>query len=146
MVLYKSTIYILFLLGSFSFYGCTVPVEFYLRNFTENQITLKLSKRKDFEFQGLKFQNTIVEMDFGIHKTFSSTLKPFLEKEDSLYFNIAPKTTVYMEMGPNFSNLFFTNFTIIKNKKEEISLKLEDFEVKKKIRTQYYMWYDIRKL
>lgn len=130
-----------------SFSGCTVPVNFYLRNLSDDFLVIEaypmnLETNKDFS---LKYENQILDINFSLHQSMGQVLVPQQEYKTYLEYRLPPRSTCHIGFGANFNNFTFSKIILKKGNKE---LEKLNWESKTKYKTgkvffnKFYAWYD----
>lgn len=132
--------------------GCTVPVNFYLRNTATKvvEIRARYIGKKDQDI-ALKYKESLLDINYDLFKTFDKDLLPKESKNSYLTFALPPHATFFIGRGLNFDNFVFDKIIIVQGGISIDSLTWED-EDKAKFKTganfpnRHYAWYDIEQL
>ena len=88
--------------------GCTVPVNFYLRNTATKvvEIRARYIGKKDQDI-ALKYKESLLDINYDLFKTFDKDLLPKESKNSYLTFALPPHATFFIGRGLNFDNFVF---------------------------------------
>jgi len=127
--------------------SCTVPVNFYLINTTNQNIKIMAKlKSKNLDSYNLRFQKGMPEIEFNLVKSLTNQLEPEEINGKYLYFELPPYSTFFVGNGANFKNFTFDEIQIEYKEKDRVLLNWENqelFEKGKSFGKRYYAWYII---
>ena len=127
--------------------GCSFPVEFYLRNMTENEVRIRvLSKGNANGDEKIPFVSGVQIINADLHLQFKSVLHASDNDGDYLFFELPPLSTVYVGAGVNYHNFQYEEIVIFDGKKQITVLNWENINLlnKGKSHKKRFAWYDIR--
>lgn len=126
--------------------GCTIPVNFYLINNTNDDIIIvaHLNNDKLDPFK-LKYQSGTPEIRFELFKTFTEELEPLRNDRKYMHYSLPPNSTFFVGSGANFKNFTFDEIQIKRKGKPVVLLNWENEELLEKGKSsgRHYAWYTI---
>lgn len=141
--------YLLIIICVINFWGCTVPVNFYLQNTTVQYVEIIAHlNNNNLNSYNLRFQTGLPDLQFNLVKSFYDELKPYKIDGKYLHYKLPPMSTIFIGNGINFKNFTFDEIKIINNNGGDIvTLNWENAELLEKGKSfglKYYAWYAIK--
>ncbi|MEO9804586.1 MAG: hypothetical protein ABJF04_15125 [Reichenbachiella sp.] len=128
------------------FFGCTVPVNYYIRNLTDEPVKISLIKDGSYDIDKFEFKyiNRELPIKFDTYENLIETLKQE-PKNNQVNLTILPHSTYHLGFGSNFKQIF--NKAIIYRRAGPKDIQLtgtEDLQVHKSFISKYAVWFDIK--
>lgn len=136
--------YLFFLI--FILVGCSVPVNYYVRNLTDEPVEISLIKVDGFDVSEFEFKYFDKELPikFNAHEKLIKSVKQKSENNE-VRLTLLPHSTYYLGFGSNFRQVF--ERAIIYKDSESKTIKLigtDDLQVSKSFISKYAVWYDVK--
>jgi len=130
-----------------SFYGCSVPVNFYLVNSSEKELRLKVVFNDETtSTKQLAYAKNVEALSFNLYQEFGDLLDAVDEKDGFVVFKLPANATVYLGQGINFNNFTLKEVRIASDS-DEIALNWKNRDqvnVEKSFINRYYAWYEAK--
>ncbi|TRX52350.1 hypothetical protein FNH22_21795 [Fulvivirga sp. M361] len=138
--------FVLFSLFSIIFFGCNVPVNYYVRNLTDEPVEISLIKDDGFSVDmfEFKYSNKELPIKFDTHKDLNESVKQESDNNE-VRLTILPHSTHYLGFGSNFRQVF--KKAVIYKGSESKTIGLTDTEglqVSRSFISKYAVWFDIK--
>lgn len=125
--------------------GCTVPVNYYIRNLTNTPIKVTLVKDESFDTDTfeLQYSKEVLPVNFNTHKKLNDTQKQEVEG-NNVNIVIEPQSTYYLGFGANFKHLIKEVIIYQNSKPDTLDLNDKDqLKTSGSFLSKYAAWYDI---